>query len=82
MNEERLCLYLRYKKMLYTDPNQPPSDWEKDFEELFGKADITFCWCERTQTARGPDDQPVSTSDCSRPARSCYRGLRDLGVEV
>lgn len=82
MSNERPCLYLRHKKMFYTDPNQPPSEREKEIEELFGKADTTICWCERTQTGRGPDDQPVNKADCSQPARSCYRGLRDLEVEV
>jgi hypothetical protein len=73
-----ICLLLRHKKMFYADVNQPPTEDEKEIERLFGTYDATVCWCELTQTGRGPDEQPVNKPDCSNPGRRCYKGLKDL----
>jgi hypothetical protein len=75
---EPICLYLRHKKMLYDDPRRPPTEEEREVERLFGTCDTTMCWCELTQTGRGPDDQPANRTACSRVERSCYKGLRNL----
>lgn len=34
---------------------------------------VVHCWCNRTMTEVGDDDDLVSVPGCSVPARTCYK---------
>lgn len=64
------CLHLRAKTdYLAFDPGQPPSG---DADENAGSGgDAAHCFCLRTLTVIGPDDDIVGPRDCL-PGRTCY----------
>lgn len=66
MKPTDLCKHLRTKKMyvpaLAEEPLAPP------FEEA---GQTGHCWCNRTLTEVGPDDQAVGTRVCTG-GRSCF----------
>ena len=69
------CLDLRFKQMFYRDLNEPLSEYEARQRELYGPSDTNAYWCQRTQTGRGPDEQPVNRAACSCADRKCYKSL-------
>lgn len=77
MSNERPCLYLRYKQMLYKDVTAPPTEHETEMAELYGSWDTKSYWCDCTQGSRGPDDGAVSAKGCVR-GRTCFKGLEDV----
>ena len=58
------CAYLRSKIMQIAN-----SRHEHDLGEETGSR---YCWCNKTQRTRGPDDQIVGRRVCL-PERECYR---------
>jgi hypothetical protein len=72
------CLHLRTKEMFYKDPASADPEREALMARLYGRSETRVFWCQCTQTGRGPDDQPVSPTECRRPGRACYRGLEHL----
>lgn len=60
------CKHLRAKKMFIPAPAEKPLPED---EESAGRA--SHCWCNRTLTETGPDDQPVHSGIC-RPDRPCF----------
>ena len=60
------CRHLRTKAMFVgATPEEAFAD--KPDEEVRS----SHCWCNRTQTVAGLDDQPVHKDAC-RPGRNCF----------
>ncbi len=64
---EVACVNMRHKMMFCDDRHAHPG--RVDTSE--GRSHVFYC--SRTQDSLGPDNEPVSTRECS-PDRSCYRG--------
>ena len=64
------CLHLRCKRMLYEAEGEGP----ERVAPRSAASDTGVCWCGRTQTGRGPDEQPAGKELCV-PSRSCYAGF-------
>ena len=58
------CVHLRHK-MMYVDVRQATPGLVDD------SSDTRVFFCTKTQEQLGPDDEPVSPSDCTTD-RSCY----------
>jgi len=43
--------------------------------EKFDPNSSPHCWCNRTMTEVGEDDELVGVRACSDPARRCYKSL-------
>lgn len=61
---EEICRYLRTKKMYV------PAQASEALLMKEGESE-PHCWCNRTMTETGPDDQPVNRRDCAHH-RSCF----------
>jgi hypothetical protein len=66
------CRYLRYKELfsgelVSLDEENPPA--------------VAYAWCNLTLKEIGRDDCPVSMTACSRPGRTCYRGIQALALD-
>lgn len=72
------CLNLRSKDMFYRSPASVDPEHEALVARLYGTADTRAYWCQCTQTGRGPDDQPVNKTECSKSGRKCHVGLHNL----
>jgi hypothetical protein len=58
------CVHLRHK-MMYCDARQSTPGMVDD------SSDTRVFFCTKTFDALGPDDDPVSTTDCTA-SRACY----------
>jgi hypothetical protein len=65
MRQTPPCKYLRTKKMFIPALTADGPTGEDEF------ADSPHCWCNRTLTEVGPDDNPVGDQVC-KSARSCF----------
>lgn len=65
--DQRFCKHLRTKKM-YIEAT-PEAALAEGTEAEFAPCHF---WCNLTQGAAGPDDQPVHKHSCNNPSRSCY----------
>jgi len=65
MKATPFCRYLRTKKMFI-----PALADEIQFDAAEA-AHSSHCWCNRTLTETGPDEQPVTFQVCTRD-RSCF----------
>ena len=61
-----VCRFLRNKKMYV------PGQQLVAFDEAPDPNGIIHCWCNRTMSDLGVDDELVSFEDCSEPTRICY----------
>mgnify|MGYP001048847392 CR=1 FL=1 len=62
------CRHLRSNGMyLYSDGTADDPDRQQ--------YSSSACWCIKTMTGFGPDDDIVGWLDCRDPARSCYMPL-------
>ncbi len=66
MDQTPRCQHLRNKSMFI--PELAGNTTELDPDQT-GRS--SHCWCNRTLTEVGPDDQPVSPQLCRQP-RNCY----------
>ena len=67
MKTSALCKHLRTKSMFIPALAQAQTETEN------AQADCSsHCWCNRTLTETGPDDQPVGTERCT-PTRACFK---------
>jgi len=72
------CLHLRSKQMYYQVEDETDRAHRREIERLFGAADTTAFWCERTQTGRGPDGACCNRDECCRVARACFVSVDSL----
>jgi hypothetical protein len=66
MTQTPPCKFLRTKKMFI------PALANENASGDGGLQESAHCWCNRTLTEVGPDDQPVGRQVC-RADRSCFR---------
>ena len=64
--ESPFCAHLRSKKWYF---RTGPPLVEGDILDA-----SNHCWCNRTWTALGPDNEPADPSEC-RSARSCFEAM-------
>ena len=64
--KQELCRHLRTKKMYI--PAQADEIYSAADEDA---ASVGHCWCNRTLTETGEDDQPVHPTRCI-PQRRCF----------
>ena len=69
MEEPTPCRYLRTKKM-YVSVQESAA-----FSEKFDPNSFSHCWCNRTMTEIGADDNLVSYGRCVSAERRCYTAL-------
>jgi hypothetical protein len=63
------CRFLRTKKM-YVSVQE-----EAAFSDKFDPNSFSHCWCNRTMTEVGADDNLVSFRGCTSQLRPCYQAL-------
>jgi hypothetical protein len=61
------CRHLRNKKMFIPAPSDDIAA-----DDRVSPGDNDHCWCNRTLTEVGLDDQPVGRTLC-QPGRQCYQ---------
>jgi hypothetical protein len=61
------CRYFRNKEMYVPDQE------EAAFSDKFDPGAFSHCWCNKTMTEIGADDNLVSFSRCSSAERTCYQ---------
>jgi len=61
------CRYFRNKKMYI------PAQEENAFSEKFDPNAFSHCWCNKTMTEVGADDNLVTFRTCSSRERRCYK---------
>lgn len=61
------CKHLRTKKMYI------PEEAEEALLDSGQPDEPPHCWCNKTMTEVGLDDEPVYLKACSSTTRSCYQ---------
>ena len=69
MEQPTPCRFLRTKKM-YVSAQEDAA-----FSDKFDPNSFSHCWCNRTMTEVGEDDNLVSFRGCSAEVRRCYQPL-------
>jgi len=73
-----ICLNLRSKEMYYESATSRSAEHDAEVERLFGAADTRQCWCQCTQTGRGPDSGVVGVKECAAAQRACFVGIDQI----
>ncbi len=66
MTQTPPCKFLRTKKMFIPALTNESAPADDDLHES------AHCWCNRTLTEVGPDDEPVGRQAC-HPSRTCFQ---------